>query len=80
MILAYLALHPAASDTREGIRQWWLVGKGFDPSDVRRALTELLEEGRLKEWSSSDGGMHYSLPDAPRARLVSHLHKNNGRH
>ena len=80
LILAYLAIHPQASDTREGIRQWWLVGKGIDLSVIARALTELVAEGRLSEWSSSDGGVHYSLPNAPRARSVSHLHKNNGRH
>ncbi len=48
-ILAYLAAHPDAKDTVDGIRQWWLrpMPDGLRSSDVTRALDELVRRGWL---------------------------------
>lgn len=80
MILSYLSLHPNASDTIAGIRQWWLAGEGFGSGVVRRALSELVKDGRVREWMSSDGCAHYALQDEHREISSSFPNKNNGRH
>jgi hypothetical protein len=49
-IAAYLAAHPAAADTLEGIHAWWLVPLGLDhPVEVTACALELLEmEGKIE--------------------------------
>jgi hypothetical protein len=45
-ILAYLADHPDAEDTLEGIGEWWILEQKIKSSvdDIRQALAELLTE------------------------------------
>ena len=49
-LLAYLAEHPGAMDTREGIAEWWLLRQRVRVvvEQVDRVLRRLTEEGTLK--------------------------------
>jgi len=45
-ILLYLQDHPAAADSAEGVRHWWLRGTGeLSQTIVADALGELLKRG-----------------------------------
>lgn len=47
-LLQYLAEHPQAMDTAEGIYAWWTKGApGSDVETVRRVLDRLTDEGLL---------------------------------
>ena len=62
-ILEYLRGNPRASDTPEGIVQWWL-GKPRHPRtliETRAALAELVERGLIMARRGSDGRTHYRL-------------------
>ena len=50
-ILGYLAEHPQASDTAQGIAQWWIIRQQarVSATAVSRALRELTEKGLLEE-------------------------------
>jgi len=45
----YVALHPNASDTIDGIHRWWLMNEPLaeDTTLVEPALTRLIERGVL---------------------------------
>jgi hypothetical protein len=55
-ILNYLADHPEASDTFDGIVQWWLLERKICQTvqNVRNALEDLVARGLLTEQSRSD--------------------------
>lgn len=50
-ILAYLAEHPEAQDTLEGIVEWWLLEQQIkhQTAKVKKVLTELVAEGLILE-------------------------------
>jgi Fe2+ or Zn2+ uptake regulation protein len=50
-ILGYLAEHPQAMDTVEGIAQWWIMRQQVrvTATTVARVLRELTERGLLQE-------------------------------
>lgn len=55
-ILAYLAKHPEAKDTLEGVRQWWLDDPDrWSERDVTSAAQVLVERGLLQIWELSPG-------------------------
>jgi hypothetical protein len=56
----YLEAHPNASDTLQGVRDWWLAGtvKRFALEDIQRALDLLVESGVI-EPRSIPGGVLY---------------------
>jgi phage tail sheath protein FI len=56
-ILAYLAEHSDASDTLEGILQWWLFERKIKSSKeiVNAALAELLQRGLVAEKTGPEG-------------------------
>lgn len=45
-IVRYLAAHPDAKDTAEGIGRWW-IGEALPPKSIREALDLLVSEGFL---------------------------------
>ncbi len=62
-ILGYLAEHPQAMDTADGIAVWWIMWQQIrvTATTVTRVLRELTERGLLEE--VGDG-------DQPRYRLM----------
>lgn len=60
-IARYLAEHPAAADTLEGIRRWWLVRQRYDEASeqVQRALDRLEASGRVTKQVLPDGTAIY---------------------
>lgn len=62
-ILEYLETHPQASDTLEGIAQWWLLCHRVDSSvvQVKRTLEALKSKGTIHERRLSDGSNLYFL-------------------
>lgn len=65
-VLAYLARHPEAADTVEGIARWWL---NLPPSAWPRlavALDRLVMVGRLERRVLRGGGRVYFRPDGSR--------------
>ncbi len=61
-ILEYLAEHPRAMDSLDGIAEWWLARARIrrDVSTVARVLTELTRQGVLEEVAAA-GGVRYRL-------------------
>lgn len=54
-ITEYLARSPAAGDTLEGIRAWWLDGHQCSQRVLLSALRELEREGLIRRVGSADG-------------------------
>src|SRR5262245_46074638 len=48
-ILGYLATHPEAKDTLDGIVEWWLPHRRRERSAVERAVALLLAHGVILE-------------------------------
>jgi hypothetical protein len=64
IIERYVAKHPRAADTAEGVRAWWVGAERHDASieDVQQALDVLVESGRLCRSILPDGAAIYSRP------------------
>jgi hypothetical protein len=62
-ILAYLADHPKAQDTLEGIVNWWLLEREikFQEAQVKKALAELVARGLILERKGSNSKIHYRI-------------------
>jgi hypothetical protein len=62
-VLAYLAEHPRAQDTLEGIVQWWLLEQEIQRrmAQVRAALAELVAQGLVLERQGKDGRTYYCV-------------------
>jgi hypothetical protein len=60
-ILSYLANHPQASDTLEGIVDWWLLRQKieYQTKVVRDALADLVEKGFLVKEVTKDSRIRY---------------------
>jgi hypothetical protein len=65
-ILNYLAQHPHAKDTLQGIIEWWLVDSRPTPgvADVREALDELVQRGWILVTKRSPSNTLYGLDEA----------------
>jgi DNA-binding PadR family transcriptional regulator len=65
-ILSYLAQHPDAKDTVEGIMHWWLPGgdTGVRTSEVTAALDALVAQGWVTASSVGQGARVYGLDRA----------------
>ena len=74
-ILAYLAEHPKAQDTLEGIVEWWLLEQEIKRRTVmvQEALAELLAKGLVVERKGRDGRMHYRLNRRKRQEITALL-------
>ena len=55
-ILGYLAEHPRAMDTVEGIAQWWIMRQQIrvTATTVARVLRQLAERGLLEEFGDGE--------------------------
>jgi DNA-binding IscR family transcriptional regulator len=62
-ILAYLAKHPDAQDTVEGITDWWLLQRRreVESSLVQQALLELTQNGLILKRKGRDARIRYRL-------------------
>ena len=62
-ILAYLARHPEAQDTMEGIVEWWLLEQEIRRTTalVKAALAELVSRKLVLERRGKDGRVHYRI-------------------
>ena len=65
-ILAYLAEHPEAQDTLEGIVEWWLLERQikFQSDRVQAALSELVSQGLILEKKGPDLQKCYGINQA----------------
>jgi hypothetical protein len=60
-VLSYLARHPDAADTADGIQRWWLAdGSAYAPVDVERALEHLAHDGAVERRRLPDGRVLYA--------------------
>ena len=62
-ILNYLFKQPEASDTLEGITEWWLMSQKTrcEIKRVKAAVLELIKEGWLIEIKRKDSAVRYHL-------------------
>jgi DNA-binding transcriptional regulator PaaX len=60
-ILEYLRKHPDASDTLEGITEWWLLSQRihYERKKVREAVSKLVDQGFLVEIKGKDSRVRY---------------------
>jgi hypothetical protein len=55
----YLRLNPLASDTLEGIAQWWLTFDDFTDTELQQALRRLVDAGVVEAVPAADGRVRY---------------------
>lgn len=69
-ILEYVAEHPDAQDTAEGIASFWVLRQEVkeDVEDVLSVLRELTQSGQLEE-NKRGGSVLYRLKKKPGERL-----------
>ncbi len=55
-ILSYLKEHPEASDTFEGIAEWWIMRQRVrvEVETLKKVLCQLTEGGLLEEFGKKD--------------------------
>ena len=70
-ILDYLARHPQANDTIEGIVQWWLLENQVHHSvaEARRVLAQFEAEALVLAGRGPDGRVHYRLNPSKRREI-----------
>jgi hypothetical protein len=74
-ILDYLASHPEAQDTLDGILHWWVLDscvKKWAPK-VPETVVKLVEQGFVEEKRSSDGKIFYHISPNYLATLQQRL-------
>jgi len=54
-IASYLAAHPSACDTAEGVRRWLLAGTDATLTEISAALEQLVQLGRVERLSQPAG-------------------------
>ena len=76
-ILRYLREQPDASDTLEGIAEWWLLSQRitYEMKRVRTAVSELLEEGWIIEIKGENSTTRYRLDPKKHGRGKSCISK-----
>lgn len=79
-ILAYLAEHPDARDTLEGVVQWWLLDRKirYQTGLVREALTELVDKGLILENTDRDSRAHYRINRDRLNEILAFLGQSKG--
>jgi hypothetical protein len=76
-ILNYLFKHPDASDTLEGITEWWLLSQriSYEMKRVKAAVFKLVEEGWIIEIKDKKSTVHYRLNPKKRKEVKSAVSK-----
>ena len=76
-ILAYLADHPKAADTIEGIAQWWLLEQRIRQQIpvIEKALGVLVEKGFVLEQSARNGRTRYRINQRKHTQIKSFLER-----
>jgi hypothetical protein len=79
-ILAYLAEHPDAQDTTEGIIEWWLSGSAAKPNAalVEEALAELIALGFVLTRKSEDARTYYKADRRKLDEISATLKRHGG--
>jgi len=77
-VLTYVLERPAAKDTAEGVRHWWLRNDaGFTARDVRMALTSLAAKGwfvaREMQSEAGEDALVYELNASCTDEIRRHL-------
>jgi hypothetical protein len=72
-ILNYLFKHPDASDTLEGITEWWLLNQKirYEMEKVKVAVSKLVEEGWVIEIPEKNSTIRYKLSPKKRKEIKS---------
>jgi hypothetical protein len=71
LVLRYLLRHPAAADSAEGVRLWWLRDAGeVSQAMLMAALEELLERGWLVTRGETPEMRIYSLNEGEREAVA----------
>ncbi|HEY9132664.1 MAG TPA: hypothetical protein VIM98_12975 [Dyella sp.] len=62
-VLAYLAQHPDAADTLDGIVNWWLPQQRYEIERrrIEKVLVSLVERGQLRRDRLPGGAVLYAL-------------------
>ncbi len=62
-ILTYMAKHPDAQDTLEGIVQWWLLERNIEHQSalVKKVLNDLARKGLILENRNRDERLRYQV-------------------
>lgn len=70
-ILDYLARHPDAQDTIDGILRWWVLDASIRKWTPRiaKAIAQLVERGFLEQKRSADGHVFYRASSSYRSML-----------
>jgi DNA-binding transcriptional ArsR family regulator len=55
----YLRQNPLASDTLEGITQWWLKSEDLSQADLLHALERMTRAGVVEATRAADGQVRY---------------------
>jgi hypothetical protein len=65
-VLAYLADHPEAQDTLEGIIEWWLLEQQIKrhTERVKECMADLVTQGLVIEHQSIDAHVRYQMNPA----------------
>ena len=76
-ILVYVAKHPHAQDTVEGIVLWWLESRGVecDAGLVGGALATLVARDLIVEIRASDTRVHYRMRPEKREEIRAHIRR-----
>ncbi len=69
-VMRYLAQHPEAADSAQGIQRWWLAPRQLEePLDrVQRALDALVRKGALVRKALPDGSTVFEGESRSRRR------------
>jgi hypothetical protein len=71
-ILAYLAEHPEAQDTLDGILQWWLLERKiiYQSDIVKASIEELVRKGYLLRHTSAHARTEYRINEDRKEDII----------
>jgi hypothetical protein len=80
-ILAYLAEHPDAQDTADGIVQWWILEQCVNRQAplVKEAIRELAAKRLIIGHKAADSQVHYRINRRRTAEIAALLGSKPGK-